>query len=753
MLTHFKFPAFFRRPSILVLIVLLLSLMAFSPYFSSNFNLMGDFSNTYQFFHYIYSSLYFHGEFPFWAPYSVKGLSSSIYLFVSLDPFLMVSLISGYLFGLENIKTMFLLGIFFKVSTYVLGVIVLVRHLFPGNIITALFAGILAGMGYLLITSHQHLACVIFVPLIIFLIIRFTETGNAKYLFGTAFICSMSIPGSNIARVVAQLYFYFIWFALCVVVNRKKVFSKDFLKCFKQSFFEAKNIFLMAAFLILSSAILLVADQSFLGSIYIDRPGRNYDGTADIHQFLTLGSTGLYKYLHWFSGSLGSSSAPIFMGFLASALTIFSLFYCRGIRYYNIFAIYFIFIILFTAPDVVPVAYFFYFLPGMDKVRYVVGLIPLANLLFLFLATFGFYYITRLKLNKKSVNILISIIGGMLFLYALDYLLNTSAFALSSLTGVWVSIFFIFWWSLVIIILYGISRKPHHLKNLSVILVCIVVIEIAIYRSIVIPHYSLKDPLWNQFQTPKPFVYQKIRTPKDNYPEFIKFRNEGWIDAGIMPVFLGHDPCSMTSDLVMPSIVDMVYARANGKVREGKFSLRSGYEVIGWGRQLLESSGCQRPKAYLTSNPEIVNTQEEAARAMKASINLYSKPVIIAPYFMDNKNKQCAQVESPVNVIGFSPNKIEMTVNNNSKCDGWLLYLDAYAPDWKAYIDGKETNIYRGNIGFKAVQVSPGKHNVQMKYLPMKVMWGFGVLVFLGIVGIFIVSGFLIHNSVEPLKN
>ena len=93
-----------------------------------------------------------------------------------------------------------------------------------------------------------------------------------------------------------------------------------------------------------------------------------------------------------------------------------------------------------------------------------------------------------------------------------------------------------------------------------------------------------------------------------------------------------------------------------------------------------------------------------------------------------------------------------MKVNNNSQCDAWLLYLDAYAPDWKAYIDGKETNIYRGNIGFKAVQVSPGKHNVQMKYLPMKVMWGFGILTVFEIVGIFIISIFLVYKGVVPFK-
>ncbi len=107
---------------------------------------------------------------------------------------------------------------------------------------------------------------------------------------------------------------------------------------------------------------------------------------------------------------------------------------------------------------------------------------------------------------------------------------------------------------------------------------------------------------------------------------------------------------------------------------------------------------------------------------------------------------------SIMNVIGFSPNKIEMTVSNNSKCDSWLLYLDAYAPDWKAYIDGKETDIYRGNIGFKAVHVSPGVHNVQMKYLPLQVMWSFGFLILIEVIGIFVMTGLLIRKAVEPLK-
>ena len=84
--------------------------MAFSSYFFSGFNIVGDLSHSYQFFHYVYSSLYFYGEFPFWAPYSVQGLSTAAFLFINLDPFATVSLIFGYLLGLENIKTVFFMS-------------------------------------------------------------------------------------------------------------------------------------------------------------------------------------------------------------------------------------------------------------------------------------------------------------------------------------------------------------------------------------------------------------------------------------------------------------------------------------------------------------------------------------------------------------------------------------------------------------------------------------------------------------------
>jgi hypothetical protein len=180
--------------------------------------------------------------------------------------------------------------------------------------------------------------------------------------------------------------------------------------------------------------------------------------------------------------------------------------------------------------------------------------------------------------------------------------------------------------------------------------------------------------------------------------------------------------------------------------------LREGYGFIKWDPVLLKASGCQRPKAYLAFDAEIVGTQKEAAQAFKISKNLYLKPVIIAPNFINKQNKQCFHSESSVEVIGFSPNQIEMKINNNSNCEGWLLYLDAYAPDWKATIDGNPTEVYRANIGFKAIRISQGTHDVQMRYFPLQVMWGFALMIPIEVISIFVMAGWIIRKAIEPLN-
>ncbi len=49
---------------------------------------------------------------------------------------------------------------------------------------------------------------------------------------------------------------------------------------------------------------------------------------------------------------------------------------------------------------------------------------------------------------------------------------------------------------------------------------------------------------------------------------------------------------------------------------------------------------------------------------------------------------------------------------------GLLVLSDACYPGWKAFVDGKETRIYRTNYVMRGVFLPKGRHSVEFKYEP-----------------------------------
>jgi hypothetical protein len=55
---------------------------------------------------------------------------------------------------------------------------------------------------------------------------------------------------------------------------------------------------------------------------------------------------------------------------------------------------------------------------------------------------------------------------------------------------------------------------------------------------------------------------------------------------------------------------------------------------------------------------------------------------------------------------------------------GYLLAADAYAPGWRAFVDGEATPIAPANIAFRAVAVPEGRHEVRFVYRPWSTTLG-----------------------------
>ncbi|MEA1926866.1 MAG: YfhO family protein [Candidatus Auribacterota bacterium] len=80
----------------------------------------------------------------------------------------------------------------------------------------------------------------------------------------------------------------------------------------------------------------------------------------------------------------------------------------------------------------------------------------------------------------------------------------------------------------------------------------------------------------------------------------------------------------------------------------------------------------------------------------------------------------------------------EVIVRARLTSPGILLLNDSYSPDWNAYVDGKEEEIYRANYLMRAVCLETGNHTVRFLYQPPS--FTIGALISLGILSILIIS-------------
>ena len=56
--------------------------------------------------------------------------------------------------------------------------------------------------------------------------------------------------------------------------------------------------------------------------------------------------------------------------------------------------------------------------------------------------------------------------------------------------------------------------------------------------------------------------------------------------------------------------------------------------------------------------------------------------------------------------------------------EGVAVFPGNYAPGWKAWIDGRRTEVFEANLFAKGVLVPAGDHEIVLRYLPASFLWG-----------------------------
>lgn len=127
--------------------------------------------------------------------------------------------------------------------------------------------------------------------------------------------------------------------------------------------------------------------------------------------------------------------------------------------------------------------------------------------------------------------------------------------------------------------------------------------------------------------------------------------------------------------------------------------------------------------AWYIDSIMIVDTPNEECAAL-GNINLNNTAVLdrqFADYVSGFRPVNDSTASVKLNT--YSPK--ELTYTSNSKNDGTVVFSEIYYPyGWKAFIDGKATDIFRVNYILRAINVPAGTHQISMIFEPDSVKKG-----------------------------
>lgn len=106
--------------------------------------------------------------------------------------------------------------------------------------------------------------------------------------------------------------------------------------------------------------------------------------------------------------------------------------------------------------------------------------------------------------------------------------------------------------------------------------------------------------------------------------------------------------------------------------------------------------------------------REMVEKLLDRSINLRQELLVLSK---DPLSLRAHAVRGDVRLLSYTANTLSFRCNTEQ--DAFFYTSDVHYSGWKAYVDGKETTLYRANLAFRAVHVPAGTHTVSFVYRPL----------------------------------
>jgi len=125
------------------------------------------------------------------------------------------------------------------------------------------------------------------------------------------------------------------------------------------------------------------------------------------------------------------------------------------------------------------------------------------------------------------------------------------------------------------------------------------------------------------------------------------------------------------------------------------------------------------PRARMFYKIKVIGNEDEEKSYMKSRDFNYRETLVlekqpenvVLPAAVDSNMYKNSKVT--VEDYGLNGFKVDVETPEN----GFLFLSEIYYPDWKAYIDGAETEIYRTDYSLRSVYLTKGHHVVEFKFV------------------------------------
>jgi hypothetical protein len=160
--------------------------------------------------------------------------------------------------------------------------------------------------------------------------------------------------------------------------------------------------------------------------------------------------------------------------------------------------------------------------------------------------------------------------------------------------------------------------------------------------------------------------------------------------------------------------------------------LNARYLTYGPGADNIILNPVANGPVWLINKLEVVQSPSAELSALK-DLNTRTTAVIDGSKFQVSAWTGSGDSLARINLVAATQDKLEYESSTTAK--GFAVFSEVYYPHgWKAFIDGKESEILRVNYVLRGLWIEPGKHRISFEFKPAayytgdKVTAGFNAL-------------------------